>query len=128
MLVEDMNINEFIESLKKGSKQFKEVAVEDYNFTLRDSILNDVEFISSFVNFHFKNCSLRGAKFIDCNLKCISFDECDLTGILISECAIESMEIRNCNLNEINFGTNYAYGNTLSGDRCFEIYKYNNAT
>lgn len=117
MYAEDINIESFIENIKK-QKVFKNLYIEDYNYTLSDYILDDFEFHECFVNINFSNCSFKGAKFTTCNLKCISFQNCDMTNCTISDCSIESLTIKDCNIKGINFGTNYAYGATLLPEDC----------
>lgn len=126
MEVDDITIETFIENIKNGVLLFKGIAIEDYSFTLENTILDEVIFQGCFVNINFKNCSMKNTKFIECNLKCISFENCDLSESIITECAIESLEMNNCNLNGINFGTNYAYGYSVTPNKCFELFKEGN--
>jgi uncharacterized protein YjbI with pentapeptide repeats len=108
--IKDISIEEFIQRLQNGEKSFRGIAVEDYSFSLSGFQLDGIEFVDSFINILFLNCSFKGSKFIRCNLKCISFTDCDLSNCEISECAVESLEIVDCKTDGIVFGTNYAYG------------------
>ncbi|WP_061232516.1 pentapeptide repeat-containing protein [Leptospira interrogans] len=112
-MIHDLSVQEFVQLIKKGEKKFTGVSVEDFNFTLRNYDLEGVEFEDCFININLEKCNLKNAKFIFCNLKTISVRDCS-----IENCHIESIIITGKNIDQIVFGTNYAYGMTLSPEKC----------
>ncbi|EJO69378.1 pentapeptide repeat-containing protein [Leptospira kirschneri] len=117
-MIHDLSVQEFIQLIKKGKKKFTNVSVEDFNFTLRNYDLESVEFKNCFINISLEKCNLKNTKFLFCNLKTISIQDCYIENCYISDCQIESVTITGKNINQIVFGTNYAYGITLNPEKC----------
>ncbi|EMS82373.1 pentapeptide repeat-containing protein [Leptospira noguchii] len=117
-MIHDLSVQEFIQLIKKGEKKFTNVSVEDFNFTLRNYDLESVEFENCFINISLEKCNLKNTKFLFCNLKTISIQDCSMENCYISDCHIESIAITGKNINQIVFGTNYAYGITLNPEKC----------
>ncbi|EMM71356.1 pentapeptide repeat protein [Leptospira weilii str. 2006001855] len=121
-MVYDLSVQEFVQLIKKGKKKFTKVSIEDFHFTLRNYDLENIEFRNSFVNINLEKCNLKNSKFISYNLKTISIRNCSMENCYISDCHIESIVITGRNINRIVFGTNYAYGATLSPEKCLGLY------
>ncbi|EMK11610.1 MULTISPECIES: pentapeptide repeat-containing protein [Leptospira] len=111
-MIHDISVQKLVQFIKRRERKFTNVSIEDFNFTLRDYDLEDVEFENCFVNFNLENCNLKNARFNFCNLKTISMKNC-----YISSCHIESITITGRGMDQIVFGTNYAYGITLNLDQ-----------
>ncbi|EMM86475.1 pentapeptide repeat protein [Leptospira santarosai str. 2000027870] len=114
----DLSVQEFVQLLQNGKKKFINVSIEDFDFTLRNCDLEEVEFENCFVNINLENCNLKNAKFISCNLKTIAITNCSVENCHITDCSIESTTIIGKNIDQIVFGKNRAYGLTLSPDQC----------
>ncbi|EKP12797.1 pentapeptide repeat-containing protein [Leptospira borgpetersenii] len=116
-MIHDISVQKLVQFIKRRERKFTNVSIEDFNFTLRDYDLEDVEFENCFVNFNLENCNLKNARFNFCNLKTISIQNCSMKNCYISSCHIESITITGRGMDQIVFGTNYAYGITLNPDQ-----------
>ncbi|EMN12201.1 pentapeptide repeat-containing protein [Leptospira borgpetersenii] len=116
-MIHDISVQKLVQFIKRRERKFTNVSIEDFNFTLRDYDLENVEFENCFVNFNLENCNLKNARFNFCNLKTISIQNCSMKNCYISSCHIESITITGRGMDQIVFGTNYAYGITLNPDQ-----------
>ncbi|ALO27876.1 pentapeptide repeat-containing protein [Leptospira borgpetersenii] len=121
-MIHDISVQKLVQFIKRRERKFTNVSIEDFNFTLRDYDLEDVEFENCFVNFNLENCNLKNARFNFCNLKTISIQNCSMKNCsmkncYIFSCHIESITITGRGMDQIVFGTNYAYGITLNPDQ-----------
>lgn len=108
------NMNTIQREYLLGKRIFDKYDIEDDWHFFNGLVFDDIQFTHCIIEACFSKCSFKNAHFLNCNLKTVSFIDCNLTNSTIDECLIESIDLTNSLLGEIEFGTNYAYGATVS--------------